>query len=47
MRRRDVALWPIATNFSLGPDVGYRGKSGSAAHGGAALVAVMIRSSRT
>ena len=25
----NVTLWPIATNFSLGPDVSFRGRSGS------------------
>ena len=24
---RDVAYWPIATNFSLGPDVSFRGEA--------------------
>jgi hypothetical protein len=23
----DVALWPLATNFSLGPDVSFRGEA--------------------
>ena len=27
----DVAHWPIATNFSLGPDVSFRGKAEVAA----------------
>ena len=27
VNRRDVADWPVATNFSLGPDVSFRGEA--------------------
>ena len=27
MKLADVACWPVATDFSLGPDVSFRGKA--------------------